>query len=296
MKNSYSAKNIKVLEKLEPVRLRPGMYIGGTDERAYHHLFGEVFDNSMDEVVAGFGTDIWVKLISDTEILIVDNGRGIPVDEHPTQKGKSALEVIFSTLHAGGKFDNDAYLTSGGLHGVGASIVNALSQNLTVQVVKEAVVYSMKFSRGETISKLEKIEYKDSLFKDYQNIKNGTAIYFSPDPEIFDTVVFNETILSKFLKNKAFLYKGVKIYWKDDSIKTNIENATIDGDQNSETIQDSPSTKEETLFHFKNGLGDLLDELAVNTPLIFDEPFIGNSKLADNLGTFTNTQRGDFPF
>ena len=155
--NNYDANAIEILEGLEPVRKRPGMYIGGTDERGLHHLVAEVLDNSMDEAVAGFATRIEVELYEDYTITIRDNGRGIPIDAHPKFPDKSALEVIFCTLHAGGKFGGDAYQTSGGLHGVGASVVNALSSSLVVQVAKNKELYEQRFSRGLPLGGLEKI-------------------------------------------------------------------------------------------------------------------------------------------
>ena len=173
----YSAKDIQVLEGLEPVRLRPGMYIGGTDARALHHLFAEVLDNSMDEAVAGHASRIEVELDVSGYLSVSDNGRGIPVDPHPKYKNKSALEVIMTTLHAGGKFDDKAYQTSGGLHGVGVSVVNALSDHLIVEVARGRKLYRQSFKRGKAIGKLEHLG-------DTPN-RRGTKVSFHPDPEIF---------------------------------------------------------------------------------------------------------------
>ena len=174
---NYSAKDIEVLEGLEPVRRRPGMYIGGTDESAMHHLVAEVLDNSMDEAVAGHASRIEIFLSKEMIVTITDNGRGIPIDPHPKFKTKSALEVILTTLHAGGKFSENVYSTSGGLHGVGISVVNALSDFLCVEVAREKKLYSQTFSRGTAETNL--------LNKGDVNNRRGTSIRFHPDPEIF---------------------------------------------------------------------------------------------------------------
>ena len=173
----YSAKHIEVLEGLEPVRRRPGMYIGGTDEKALHHLFAEVIDNSMDEALAGHADWIEVELDKDDFLAVTDNGRGMPVDDHPKFKNKSALEVIMCTLHAGGKFDSEVYETSGGLHGVGVSVTNALSERLEVDVWREQTQYRMAFERGKPKGKLEKVGRAPN--------KRGTRVRFKPDPQIF---------------------------------------------------------------------------------------------------------------
>ena len=175
--DSYDASSIEVLEGLEPVRKRPGMYIGGTDERALHHLAGEILDNAMDEAVAGHASRIEMSLNEDGSVSITDNGRGIPVDSHPKFPKKSALEVIFTTLHSGGKFSGKAYQTSGGLHGVGSSVVNALSDWMWVEVAKDKQLYRQSFARGLPTSKLEKIGPV--------NNRRGTTVTFHPDPEIF---------------------------------------------------------------------------------------------------------------
>ena len=175
--SGYSAKDIEVLEGLEPVRKRPGMYIGGTDERAYHHLFAEVLDNSMDEAVAGHATRIEIKLESDGFLTVSDNGRGIPVDPHPKFPKKSALEVIMTTLHSGGKFSDKAYETAGGLHGVGISVVNALSDLVEVEVARDKILYRQSFSRGLPKGKLEKVGAAPN--------RRGTSVKFRPDHQIF---------------------------------------------------------------------------------------------------------------
>src|SRR6201985_3291922 len=175
-KGSYSAKDIEVLEGLEPVRRRPGMYIGGTDERALHHLFAEILDNSMDEAVAGHAKVIDVTLEADGSLSVRDDGRGMPVDPHPKHPGKSALEVIFTVLHAGGKFSGKAYETSGGLHGVGASVVNALSEWLKVSVWRDGHEWRQSFARGHTQGQIEQVG---------PSRKRGTLVSFLPDPEIF---------------------------------------------------------------------------------------------------------------
>ena len=173
----YSAKDIEVLEGLEPVRKRPGMYVGGTDERAYHHLFAEVLDNSMDEAVAGHASKIEVYLRADGSLSVKDDGRGIPVDPHPKFPDKSALEVIMTTLHAGGKFSNKAYQTAGGLHGVGISVVNALSERLSVEVARDRKLYVQNFARGLTVAPIE--------LKGAAPNRRGTVVRFRPDEQIF---------------------------------------------------------------------------------------------------------------
>ncbi len=205
---SYTAKDIQVLEGLEPVRKRPAMYIGGVDTKALHHLMSEVLDNSIDEVINGHATKVVVSLEKDgCGMTIVDNGRGIPVDIHPKHK-KSALEIIMSTLHAGGKFDGDSYKHSGGLHGVGISVVNALSKNLIATVQRDGYKYEMTFSRGKATSKLKKSKSKGST---------GTRIYFQPDPEIFPRVRFDPAVIKDALEAKAYLHKGLKIAFDDQT-------------------------------------------------------------------------------
>ena len=229
----YSEDHIEVLEGLEPVRRRPGMYIGGTDEKAMHHLFAEVIDNSMDEAVAGHASWIEVELAADGFLSVTDNGRGIPVGPHPKFKTKSALEVVMTILHAGGKFDSKAYNTSGGLHGVGVSVVNALSEMLEVQVARDQQLYRMVFSRGEPQTKLEKL---GSIMN-----RRGTKVRFKPDEKIFGKgCAFKPARLLKMARSKAYLFGGVEIRWKCDP----------------ELIKDD--TPAEAVFHFPGGLSDYL--------------------------------------
>ncbi len=203
---TYSAKDIEVLEGLAPVRKRPGMYIGGTDETAYHHLANEILDNSIDEVVAGYAKEITVKLLNKNTITISDDGRGIPIDKHPKKK-KTALEVVMTTLHSGGKFNESVYKSSAGLHGVGLSVVNALSSKLNIQVTKNSKIYSQDYSKGKILNKLKK--------KGKNKIKNGTQITFSPDNEIFGKDInFKPEKIYELAKNKAYLQKGIKINWE----------------------------------------------------------------------------------
>src|SRR5689334_2823445 len=200
----YTAKHIEVLEGLEPVRRRPGMYIGGTDEKALHHLFAEVIDNAMDEALAGHADWIEVEMEADGFVSVTDNGRGIPVDPHPKFKSKSALEVIMCTLHAGGKFDSEVYSTSGGLHGVGVSVANALSERLEVEVARSGQLYAQHFVRGKPKSGLQKLGKV--------NNRRGTKVRFKPDPEIFgDKAKFNPLRLFKMTRAKAYLFGGVEI-------------------------------------------------------------------------------------
>ena len=203
---TYSAKDIEVLEGLTPVRKRPGMYIGGTDEAAYHHLANEILDNSIDEGVAGYAKEIFVKLINKNTITISDDGRGIPIEKHPKKK-RTALEVVMTTLHSGGKFNESVYKSSAGLHGVGLSVVNALSSKLNIQVTKNFKIYSQDYSKGKSLNKLKS--------KGKNRIKNGTQITFSPDPDIFGkNVIFNSEKIYELAKNKAYLQKGIKINWE----------------------------------------------------------------------------------
>ncbi len=203
--NGYTAKDIEVLEGLEPVRRRPGMYIGGTDERALHHLAAEILDNAMDEAVAGHATRIEIDLKPDDVLTVRDNGRGIPVDPHPKFKSKSALEVIMTTLHAGGKFGGKVYDTSGGLHGVGASVVNALSEWMEVEVFRDRHGYRMRFERGHAAGKL-----KDAGAVN----RRGTVVSFRPDTQIFGkSVHFSPRALYRMARSKAYLYRGVEIRW-----------------------------------------------------------------------------------
>jgi topoisomerase-4 subunit B len=231
--DDYGADLIEVLEGLEPVRRRPGMYIGGTDEKALHHLFAEVIDNSMDEAVAGHATWIEVRLDADGFLSVADNGRGIPIDPHPKFKNKSALEVVMCTLHAGGKFDSKAYQTSGGLHGVGVSVVNALSDHLEVEVARGQQLYRMIFSRGIPQTKLEKL---GSIMN-----RRGTKVRFRPDEQIFGKgAIFKPARLLKMARSKAYLFGGVEIRWFCDP----------------SLIKDD--TPAEATFHFPGGLKDYL--------------------------------------
>src|SRR5271169_375842 len=202
----YTARDIEVLEGLEPVRRRPGMYIGGTDEKALHHLFAEVIDNSMDEALAGHASFIEVELSADGFLTVTDNGRGIPVDPHPKFPKKSALEVIMCTLHSGGKFDSKVYETSGGLHGVGVSVVNALSSRLEVEVARGQKLYRQVFERGHALGPLEKLGRVPN--------RRGTRVRFRPDEQIFGKgVEFKPATLFKMARSKAYLFGGVEIRW-----------------------------------------------------------------------------------
>ncbi len=244
----YDASSIEVLEGLEPVRKRPGMYIGGTDERALHHMVSEILDNSMDEAVAGHANRIEVELKENYEISIRDNGRGVPVDPHPKYPDKSALEVIFCTLHAGGKFSGKAYQTSGGLHGVGASVVNALSSSMVVQVARNKELYEQRFSRGIALGNLEKIGNASN--------RRGTYVTFLPDKEIFGNHKFKPSRLFKSIRSKAYLFSGVEIRWKSE---------IIDGE-----------TPTDATFHFPGGLSDFLNETLNGVSTYAHHPFAGS--------------------
>jgi len=246
-KSTYSAKNIEVLEGLEPVRKRPGMYIGSTNEQGLHHLVNEVLDNSIDEVVAGHATEVFFHYKKNGSIAIKDNGRGIPIDFHPKFKNKRALEIVLSTLHAGGKFDSNSYKTSGGLHGVGISVVNALSSSLDVTVFKNSKKYSQTYSKGKAKTKI-KIE------KCKKNEK-GTEIIFIPDETIFETTKFSPKKLYDFIKMKAVLVSGTSIDFKIDK----------------ELIIDSTPNYEK--FLFKKGIADFLDIKSKNTAKLFEKHF-----------------------
>ncbi len=251
----YSAKDIEVLEGLEPVRRRPGMYIGGTDEKALHHLFAEVIDNSMDEAINGHADWIEVTLEADGYCTVVDNGRGIPVDPHPKYPKKSALEVIMSTLHAGGKFDSDAYATSGGLHGVGISVVNALSERVEVEVARGQQLYRQVFERGITKSKLENLGRVPN--------RRGTTVRFRPDPQIFGAkAAFKPARIFKMARSKAYLFGGVEIRWS--CAKELL--AGVDGVPEKET------------FHFPDGLRDYLTHAITGQTLVHPDIFAGRSR------------------
>ena len=203
----YNAASIEVLEGLEPVRRRPGMYIGGTDTHAMHHLFAEVIDNAMDEAVAGHATFIEVSIEEGGWLSVTDNGRGMPVDPHPKFPGKSALEIIMTKLHAGGKFDSGAYETSGGLHGVGVSVVNALSARTEVEVARGQTLYRQVFERGQPVTKLEMVGKAPN--------RRGTKVRFRPDEQIFGAdAKFDPARLFKMTRSKAYLFGGVEIRWR----------------------------------------------------------------------------------
>ncbi len=253
---TYDASSIEVLEGLEPVRKRPGMYIGGTDERALHHLVAEVLDNSMDEAVAGHANRIEVELHSDHAVTIRDNGRGIPVDPHPKFPGKSALEVILCTLHAGGKFSGKAYQTSGGLHGVGASVVNALSDSMVVQVARERQLYEQRFSRGKPLGPIEIVGNAPN--------RRGTTVTFHADEEIFGSHRFKPSRLFNSIRSKAYLFSGVEIRWKS---------AIEDGD-----------TPMEATFHFPGGLADYLKETLGKATTYAEVPFAGKVSFQEKFG------------
>ena len=256
----YSAAQIEVLEGLEAVRRRPGMYIGGTDERAYHHLFAEILDNSMDEAVAGWADRIEVSLDEDGFITVTDNGRGIPVDPHPKFPDKSALEVVLTILHAGGKFSDKAYKTSGGLHGVGISVVNALSSVLEVEVAREKVLWSQNYSRGLPLGPIVRVGATAN--------RRGTRIRFLPDTEIFgDKMKVSPARVYAMARSKAFLRRGVKILWR-------CPESMVEG-------TDIPS---ETVLCFPGGLADRLAEMTGKSALVTSEAFTGKVERPDDGG------------
>ncbi|TPM34945.1 DNA topoisomerase IV subunit B [Mesorhizobium sp. B2-3-5] len=249
----YSAADIEVLEGLEPVRRRPGMYIGGTDDKAMHHLFAEVIDNSMDEAVAGHATFIDVELSADGFLTVTDNGRGIPVDLHPKYK-KPALEVIMTTLHSGGKFDSKVYETSGGLHGVGVSVVNALSDHLEVEVARGRQLYRQRFSRGIPVSGLEHLGEVHN--------RRGTRIRFHPDEQIFGKgAAFEPARLYRMTRSKAYLFGGVEIRWTCDP----------------SLIKEKDQTPAKAEFHFPGGLKDYLKASLGDEFQVTREIFAGKS-------------------
>lgn len=260
----YGADAIEVLEGLEPVRRRPGMYVGGTDEKALHHLFAEVIDNSMDEAVAGHATFIDVHLDSEGYLTITDNGRGIPVDNHPKFKDKSTLEVVMTILHAGGKFDGKAYETSGGLHGVGVSVVNALSDDLIVEVARNKQLYRQTFSRGIPQGGLEKLGEVHN--------RRGTKVRFHPDPDIFGkSAKFSPARLSKMARSKAYLFGGVEIRWEcDESLVPE---------------KDREKTPIKATFHFPGGLKDYLEATLSGDHRITSTIFSGKTEKSGGHGS-----------
>ena len=257
----YDASAIEVLEGLEPVRRRPGMYVGGTDERALHHLAAEILDNAMDEAVAGHATRIEVTLAAGNRITIVDNGRGMPIDEHPKFPGKSALEVILSTLHSGGKFSGKAYATSGGLHGVGASVVNALSVDTVVEVARDRTLYRQRFSQGLTLGPLETVGPTPN--------RRGTSVAFTPDPEIFGPELhFKPARLYRLARSKAYLFAGVEIRWTCDPALIGIDD----------------QTPPEAVFQFPGGLADHLGEQVAGRECATADFFAGTQDFANAAG------------
>ena len=248
--DGYDAANIEVLEGLEPVRHRPGMYIGGTDERALHHLAAEILDNSMDEAVAGHANRIDFHLEGRDRLTIRDNGRGMPVGEHPKFPGKSAVEVILTTLHAGGKFSGKAYATSGGLHGVGASVVNALSSELHVEIAREKTLYQQSFSRGVPQGPLATVGAAPN--------RRGTAVTFCPDPEIFgEKRYFRPSTLYRMARSKAYLFAGVEIRWRCDPA----------------LLANDDPVPAEAVLHYPGGLSDYLNDATADTALLVSTPF-----------------------
>lgn len=257
-KSDYTAKDIEVLEGLEPVRKRPGMYIGGTDEKALHHLVAEVLDNAMDEAVAGHANRIEIRLEKGNFVSIRDNGRGIPVDPHPKFPQLSALEVIFTTLHSGGKFNTNVYQTSGGLHGVGVSVVNALSDILEVEVARNRQTWKQTYSQGKATSLLVHNEEPTNW--------RGTRIRFHPDPEIFGDIPFKPSLLYKLARAKAYLFKGVEINWVCDP----------------NLIKDEKIPASAKL-HYPDGLKDYLKDIVGEIPTAIEDFFSGE-------GSFTNAE------
>ena len=245
--DDYDASSIQILEDMEHVRLRPGMYIGGKDDRALHHMVAEIIDNSMDEAVAGHATWIEVELHENGHVSVRDNGRGIPTGPHPKDPEKSALEIIFCTLNAGGKFSGDSYETSGGLHGVGSSVVNALSDHLRVEVARNKELFAMEFSRGVPQGKLAKISAAPN--------RRGTAVTFHPDANIFGSLTLKPARLFKMARSKAYLFSGVEIRWK--------------------TSQNDGETPQEAKFHFPGGLADYLSESLKGATTYAEAPFAG---------------------
>lgn len=257
----YSAQSIEVLEGLEPVRHRPGMYIGGTDETALHHLVAEILDNSMDEAVAGFANHIDVTLNADYSVTITDNGRGIPVDPHPKYPNMSALEVIMTMLHSGGKFGGGAYKVSGGLHGVGLSVVNALSEKLVVEIARDKKLYRQEYAKGKPLTALELVGNAPN--------RRGTSITFKPDPEIFGVNSnLSPNRIYRMARSKAFLFKGILINWKCAP----------------EVLGEGEATPPEAELHFPNGLKDFLNYQIGARTTINRTMFAGDAELANDEG------------
>lgn len=251
-KRDYTARDIEVLEGLDPVRRRPGMYIGGTDERALHHLAAEILDNAMDEAVAGHASRIEITLSKDGVLSVRDNGRGVPIDPHPKFKNKSALEVIMTTLHAGGKFGGKVYDTSGGLHGVGASVVNALSEWMEVDVARDKRAYRMRFERGKSASNLKSLGATANW--------RGTLVRFKPDHKIFGaSTQFSPRTLYQMARSKAYLFRGVEIRWKCDKA----------------LIDDKDDTPAEEVLKFPGGLLDYLNSTLGKAKTVTSRPFVG---------------------
>ncbi|MEX2629927.1 MAG: DNA topoisomerase IV subunit B [Tistlia sp.] len=259
--DSYSAKDIEVLEGLEPVRRRPGMYIGGTDERALHHLVAELLDNAMDEAVAGHANRIELQLETGNRITVRDNGRGIPVDPHPKYRDKSALEVILTTLHSGAKFGQKAYATSGGLHGVGLSVVNALASELSVEIARDRQLFAQRYSQGRPLGPVQPLGPTQN--------RRGTTIAFVPDPEIFGAQAeFSPARLYRMARSKAYLYRGVEIRWSCAPA----------------LIGAADRTPAEATLHFPGGLKDYLAAALGQRRTLTGEPFAGEARLSDGIG------------
>jgi topoisomerase IV subunit B len=260
--SGYTARHIEVLEGLEPVRRRPGMYIGGTDEKAMHHIFAEAIDNAMDEAVQGHADVIKVELEADGFVTVSDNGRGIPVDPHPKFRNKSALEVIMTTLHAGGKFNSEVYDTSGGLHGVGISVTNALSERMEVEVARGGLLYAQNYVRGKPKGGLQELGKVAN--------RRGTKVRFKPDPEIFGAkAAFNPLRIFKMSRAKAYLFAGVEIRWHCDP----------------KLIDDPNEVPEDATFHFEKGLEDYLKGTIDGATLVHPDIFAGRSEKKSGHGT-----------
>ncbi len=258
---AYSAKDIEILEGLEPVRRRPGMYIGGTDEASFHHLVSEILDNAMDEAVAGFASVIEMEMCGENTIRIKDNGRGIPIDPHPKHPEKSALEVIMTSLHSGGKFSGKAYTVSGGLHGVGMAVVNALSSEMSVEVARDKCVWKQEYSRGVPTTPLEKIGAVAN--------RRGTTVIFKTDTEIFgERLSFKPSVLFRMARSKAFLFKGVEVRWK-------CAPHLLSGDD---------KTPVEEVLKYPNGLEDFLKYRLKEEETVTPKPFAGRVDLPNGKG------------